>query len=196
MYGWIPEKIEQSRKIFRDNGVALEFEFKPPASLDEIRRCEEDLGFTLPHSYKEFLRFSNGANLFCCNYTRFEIAESTQSWFSDSGILIQSTSSLVPFNHYQDRVYVEDTSEKQYIAFSYLGYVATGDFCSFDISTYANSEYKVLDSRNDFSVEEWQSECVIAESFDDWLIKMFDEVVQNQGRPEYWMPSPLRGDFS
>jgi hypothetical protein len=115
----------------------------------------------------------------------------TLPWLADSGILIQSTSTIVPFNQEQDQVYVEDDSDKKYIAFCYLGYVGTGDFCSFDITNYANLEYKVLDCEHDYSFEEWQAEHIIANSFEDWLIKIFNEVIQNNGRPEYWIPSPL-----
>lgn len=139
------------------------------------------------------MKFSNGANIVCCDQLRFEITQTTPSWFADSGILIQSTSTIVPFNQEQDKVYVEDDSEKKYIAFCYLGYVGTGDFCSFDITSYVDSEYKVLDCQHDFSFEDWQAEHIIATSFEEWLIKIFDEVIQNNRRPEYWIPFPLQG---
>ncbi len=190
MYQWFPEKLEQAQQLLEAQNVALGFKFNPPASQADIKRCEEELGFILPNSYKEFLRFSNGANIFFFFFSSFEI---NSPWWTDSGVLIQSTSVLVSFNQYQDKVYVEDDGEKKYIAFCYLGYVNTGDFCSFDITTYANSECKVLDSQHDYLFEEWHSEHVIANSFEDWLIQMFDEVIQNNGRPEYWIPSPLQG---
>ncbi|WP_404790771.1 SMI1/KNR4 family protein [Altericista sp. CCNU0014] len=191
MYTWIPEKVKQAQQILKARSIKLEFKFNSPAKQDEIQRCEEDLGFILPISYKEFLKFSNGANIFCSDQPRFEITQTTPTWFADSGILIQSTSSLVEFNQNQDKVYVEDDGDKKYIAFCYLGYIGTGDFCSFDITTYANSEYKVLDSQHDYSFDDWHAEHVIADSFEDWLIKLFDEVIQNNRRPEYWIPSPL-----
>jgi hypothetical protein len=190
MYRWFPEKLEQAQQLLEAQNVALGFKFNPPASQGDIQRCEEELGFILPNSYKEFLRFSNGANIFCSDEPSFEI---NSPWWTDSGVLIQGTSALVPFNQYQDKVYVEDDGEKKYIAFCYLGYVNTGDFCSFDITTFANSEYKVLDSQHDYLFEDWHAEHVIANSFEDWLIQMFDEVIQNNGRPEYWMSSPLQG---
>lgn len=145
----------------------------------------------MPHSYREFLKFSNGANLFFNEQPRFEITQTTPGWFADSGILIQSTSDIVAFNQEQDQVYIDDNSEKKYIAFCYLGYVGTGDFCSFDLTTYADSEYKVLDSQHDYSFEEWQAEHIIANSFEDWLIKIWDEVIHFNRRLEYWIPSPL-----
>lgn len=192
MYTWLPQKVKQAQQILEKQNIELGFKFNPPANQAEIQRCEAELGFILPHSYKEFLKFSNGANVFCSEQPTFKI---TLPWLADSGILIHSTSTIVPFNQDQDQVYVEKDSEKKYIAFCYLGYIATGDFCSFDITTYANSEYKVLDCQHDCSFEEWQAEHIIAKSFEDWLIKIFDEVIQNNGRPEYWIPSPLYSDI-
>jgi len=40
--------------------------------------------------------------------------------------------------------------------------------------------------------EDWQAEHVIATSCEDCLITIFDEVIQNNGRPEYWIPSFLQ----
>ncbi|MBE9006120.1 SMI1/KNR4 family protein [Fortiea sp. LEGE XX443] len=193
MYTWLPKKVEQAQQVLKARNVKLGFKFNSPANQGEIQRCEEELGFILPDSYKEFLKFSNGANLFCNDEPRVEI---TLPWFADSGILIQSTSTIVAFNQNQDKVYVEDNGEKKYIAFCYLGYLATGDFCSFDVTTNVDSEYKVLDCQHDFSFKDWQAEHVIANSFEDWLIKIFDEVIYNNNRPEYWIPSPLQKEFS
>lgn len=190
MYTWLAGKVEQAQQILESHKIKLGFKFNSPATQEEVRRCEEELGFVLPNSYREFLKYSNGANIFCSYQPRFEITETTPSWFADSGILIQSIENLVAFNQHQDQVYVEGDSEKKYIAFCYLGYIGTGDFCSFDITTYADSEYRVLDSQHDYLFEEWQKH-VIADSFEDWLMKIFDQVVQNHGRPEYWIPSPL-----
>ncbi|MGG6264112.1 SMI1/KNR4 family protein [Leptolyngbya sp. AN03gr2] len=188
MYTWFSEKVDQAQQVLKAQNIRLELKFNSPADQDEIRRCEERLGFTLPHSYKEFLKFSNGANLFCSNEPRFEI---TLPWLADSGILIQSTDTIVAFNQNQDEVYVEDGSEKKYIAFCYLGYVATGDFCSFDVTSSVDSEYKILDCQHDLLFEDWQAEHIIANSFEDWLAQIFDEVIYNHNRPEYWIPSPL-----
>jgi hypothetical protein len=193
MYEWLPKRIEQVQQILKAQNVELGFKFNSPANQDEIRQCEAELEFVLPNSYKEFLRFSNGANIFCSNEPRFEI---TVPWLADSGILIQSTSTIIPFNQEQDRVYIEDSNEKKYIAFCYLGYIGTGDFCSFDITTYDNLEYKVLDCDHDYSFEEWQAEHIIANSFEDWLIKIFDQVIQHSSRPKYWIPSPLSDNIS
>jgi SMI1 / KNR4 family (SUKH-1) len=185
------EKLKDSQKILKDRSIELGFRFNPPARQDEIKQCEKDLGFTLPMSYKEFLRFSNGANIFCSDQPRFETAQPTSSCYADSGILIQSTSSIIEFNREHDKIYLEDDGEKKYIAFCCLGYIGTGDFCSFDVTDYVDSEYKVLDCYHDCSFEDWQAEHIIASSFEDWLIKLFDEVIQKNGRPEYWIPSPL-----
>lgn len=189
MYTWLPKKVGQAQQVLKARNVKLGFKFNSSANQAEIQRCETELGFILPDSYKEFLKFSNGANIFCNDELRFNI---TLPWLADSGILIQSTNTIIAFNQNQDKVYVENNDEKKYIAFCYLGYLATGDFCSFDVTTNVDSEYKVLDCQHDFSFEDWQAEHVIANSFQDWLIKIFDEVIYNNNRPEYWIPSPLQ----
>jgi hypothetical protein len=189
MYLSIPERVKKVQQISSNKGIELGFKFNSPANHHEIQQCEENLGFILPNSYKEFLKFSNGANVFCSNIARSEI---TLPWMADSGILIQSTSTIVAFNQAQDEIYIDDKSDKKYVAFAYLGYIGTGDFCSFDMTTvYSNSEYKVLDCNHDYSFEDWKADGTIANSFEDWLIKMFTEVIDNNRRPEYWIPSPL-----
>lgn len=184
MLTWFSEKVEQAQQIRDAQNIQLKFKFNPPATQGDIQCCEEELGLVLPNSYKEFLKLSNGAHLFCRDQSLYNI---TLPWLAGSGLLIHGTSSIVSFNENMDKIYIEENSEKKYIGFCYLGYILTGDFCSFDVTTYADSEYKVLDSQHDYSFEEWQEQ-VIANSFEDWLIKVFDQVIQNNGRPEYWIP--------
>lgn len=185
------EKLEDAQKILKDRSIELGFRFNSPAKQDEIQQCEKELGFALPMSYKKFLEFSNGANIFCSDQQRFKAAQPTSSWYADSGILIQSTSSIIEFNREHDKIYIEEDGVKKYIAFCYLGYICTGDFCSFDATNYVDSEYRVLDCDHDYSFDDWHADHVIADSFEDWLIKLFDEVIQNNRRPEYWIPSSL-----
>lgn len=187
MLTWLSGKVEQVQQILTAQDIQLGFKFNPPATQGDIHRCEEELGFILPNSYKEFLKLSNGAHLFCRSQSLYNI---TLPWLADSGLLIQSTGSIVPFNEDTDKIYIEEDEKKKYIGFCYLGQFLSGDFCSFDITTYVDSEYRVLDSQHDYSFEEWQEQ-VIADSFEDWLIKVFDQVIQHNGRPEYWIPSPL-----
>jgi hypothetical protein len=188
MYTWLPQKIEQVKAILNNKKIAMDFKLNPPASQAEIQQCEDELSLTLPNSYKEFLKLTNGAHIFCSEST----IESIDPWWTDTGILIQSTTTICNFNLHHDRVYLDDgSSEKKYIAFCHLGFIGTGDFCGFDVTSHENLEYKVLDCQLDYSFEDWQEEHVIADSFEDWLIKVFDEVILNHNRPEYWLPSPL-----
>jgi hypothetical protein len=187
MYTWLPSKIKQAQKTLQNsNNLETEFKFNPPATQDDIHACEAKLSLTLPRSYKEFLKLSNGAHIFCGEST----TEITLPWLADTGILIQSTNAIISFNQHLDQIYLED-DEKKYIAFCYLGYIGTGDFCGFDITNYLDSECKVLDCQHDFSFEDWQEEHVIANSFEDWLIKLFDSVIEHNNCPEYWIPTPL-----
>lgn len=51
--------------------LRLKFNFEPPATESEIKDCESALGMSLPLGYKDFLRFSNGAQL-CGHTAEFE----------------------------------------------------------------------------------------------------------------------------
>jgi SMI1-KNR4 cell-wall len=193
MYEWLPEKVEQARNQLKKHNIKLGFKFNSPANGDEISNCEDRLGLILPRSYKEFLKFSNGAHLFCSDQAKYG---KDFSWWTDTGILIQNTNAIIEFNQNHDRIYIDDNEEKRFISFAYLGYILTGDFCAFDVTSYIDSECKVLDCQHDFLFEDWKEEHVIANSFEEWLIKIFDEVIQNNGRPEYWIPSSLHDDLA
>jgi hypothetical protein len=188
MYTWLPQKIKHAHAILMDKDNPMAFNLNPPASQEEIQRCENRLSLYLPKSYQEFLAVTNGAHFFCGEST----IESTEPWWTETGLLIQSTETICAFNLFHDQVYVnEENPEKNYIAFCHLGYVGTGDFCSFDITSAIESEYKVLDCQHDCSFEDWNESHAIANSFEDWLNRIFDEVILKQNRPEYWIPSPL-----
>ena len=51
--------------------IRLKFEFNPPATDEEINVLEKTLNFSLPLGYREFLLFSNGAQL-CGQTAEFE----------------------------------------------------------------------------------------------------------------------------
>ncbi|NJM68591.1 MAG: SMI1/KNR4 family protein [Acaryochloris sp. RU_4_1] len=117
MYTWLPNKIEEAKHIIlAGRNTRPDFKFKSSASHAEIERCEKELGYALPNSYKEFLKFSNGANIFCNIGPVFEF-DTAASWYGDSGIIIQGTSSIIQFNQEQDRIYLEDNDEKSTLLF-------------------------------------------------------------------------------
>ena len=177
--------------ILREVNIGLGFKFNSPADEHEISKCENQLGLILPTSYREFLKLSNGAHLFCSSQPKYG---KNASWWTDDGILIQDTGSIIEFNQYHDEIYVDDDGKKKFISFAYLGHILTGDFCGFDITGCMNSEYKILDCQHDCSFEDWQQEHVISSSFEEWLMNIFDAVVLNQIRPEYWIPWPLHDE--
>ena len=55
------ERIEKIKNITDD---WMQSELNPPATDSQIREFEEKMKVIIPESYKEFLRYSNGAELF------------------------------------------------------------------------------------------------------------------------------------
>jgi hypothetical protein len=50
-------------------------------------------------------------------------------------------------------------------------------------------ENPVLDCDHDLLPSEWKAS-QIAVSFEDWLRKMFDRIIEHKSDPEYWFPNP------
>jgi SMI1 / KNR4 family (SUKH-1) len=111
MLTWFSERVEQAQQVLNAQNIQLGFKFNSPATQGDIHCCEEELGLVLPKSYKEFLKMSNGAHLFCRGQQLYNI---TLPWLADSGLLIQGTSSIVPFNKDTDKIYVEENEKKIY----------------------------------------------------------------------------------
>ena len=58
-------------EVGEESRLSLKFRFSSPATDSEIESCEKALGMKLPVGYKEFLKFSNGAQL-CGHTAEFE----------------------------------------------------------------------------------------------------------------------------
>lgn len=181
MYEWLPRRLEQAMKVFQEFSLDWTFVFNEPASESLIQACELDMGLVLPGSYREFLLQFNGAHLFC---TESEIRSHSHSWWVDSGLMIQGTDTLVLFN--QDRRANWTSQEwESFIPFCYLGYIGTGDFCALDPQQLDDSEYAVLDCDHELVPSEWRK-AKIASSFEEWLKKLFNQVIEQKNFPEYW----------
>lgn len=63
---YIAKKIDEE-EISEDDRFRVMFEFNRPATLEEIDTLEKELNVSLPAGYKDFLLFSNGAQL--CGFT-------------------------------------------------------------------------------------------------------------------------------
>lgn len=58
---YIANKIDA--EVSEEDRYSLIFNFNPPAAIEEIKALENELNVSLPTGYKEFLLFSNGAQL-------------------------------------------------------------------------------------------------------------------------------------
>ena len=180
MYEWLPRRLEQAMRVFQEFSLDWTFVLNEPASESSLKSCELELGLVLPSSYREFLLQFNGAHLFC---TEGEIRSNTHPWWVGSGLMIQGTDTLVLFN--QAMQVGSPSQEWKLIPFCYLGYIGTGDFCALDPQQLDDSEYAVLDYDHELVASEWQK-AKIASSFEEWLKKLFNQVIDQNNFPEYW----------
>lgn len=65
---YIANKIDT--EVSEDDKYSLLFDFNASATEEEIKNLEKELNVSLPIGYKEFLLFSNGAQL-CGHYAEF-----------------------------------------------------------------------------------------------------------------------------
>lgn len=182
MFEWLPRRLEQSMKVFQEFSLDWTFVLNEPASESLIQACELELGLVLPPSYREFLLQFNGVHLFC---TEAEIRSNTHPWWVDSGLMIQGTDTLELFNQ---AMRFGSTSQEwnSLIPFCYLGRIGTGDFCALDPQQIDESEYAVVDCDSELVPSEWQK-AKIASSFEEWLKKLFNQVIDQNNFPEYWL---------
>lgn len=181
MYEWLPRRLEQAMKVFQEFSLDWTFVLNEPASESLIQACELELGLVLQGSYREFLLQFNGVHLFC---TEGEIRSNSHPWWVDSGLMIQGTDTLALFNQ---AMQVGSASQEgnSLIPFCYLGYIGIGDFCALDPQQLNDSEYAVLDCDHELVPSEWQK-AKIASSFEEWLKKLFNQVIDQKNFPEYW----------
>ncbi|PIG94551.1 SMI1/KNR4 family protein [Gloeocapsopsis sp. IPPAS B-1203] len=188
MYDWLCKSLHQADRIFPEFSLGWKCHFNSSAWEDEINKCEQELNLSLPHSYREFLLRHNGAHLF---YSELEDYSDTAAWWAGSGIKIFGTGELLSYRHYR-RITSSpftDAEDPSILGFAYLGRLGTGDFCAFD-TAFVGNECPVLDCDQDYPSSKWK-ESPIAFSFEEWLSKMFDRIINHKSLPEYWFSDSL-----
>ncbi|WP_228055014.1 SMI1/KNR4 family protein [Gloeocapsopsis crepidinum] len=191
MYDWLCKSLDLANDIFREFSLDCKCHFNSSVQQEEINKCERELNLSLPRSYREFLLRSNGAHLF---YSEELEACSDDVWWAGSGIKIFGTGELLSYRHYRRITSspFNDPEDPSILAFAYLGRVSTGDFCAFD-TAFVGDEYPVLDCDQDYPSSKWK-ESPIAFSFEEWLLKMFDRIVNHKSLPEYWFSDTLHNN--
>lgn len=191
MYEWFDSLVKESTDIFRGFSLDWDFQFNDPASEGEIEEYELKTGIKLPLSYKLFLLRHNGAHLFCSEAANAIFSGSSSTWAS-SGVLIFSLSSTIEYRNEIHGIY-ETPEDALPLPIAYLGRMGTGDFCSLGVKEINGLEKPVLDCDHDYSPKEW-SNSVISASFEEWIKKMFDQIIKYRNVPEYWYSDTLEKD--
>lgn len=187
MYEWTDDAIKAAIAVFQQFGLDWKFRFHPGINDQQITQCERDLNLYLPHSYREFLQQSNGAHLF---YSASELEYPSDPCWAASGIKIFSTTELLLYRRYRQETAspYDEPDDQSILGFAYLGYVNTSDICAFDTANFSEGECPVLDGDHDYPPSEWTP---IAASFEEWLLKMFDRIINHKSIPEYWFSDNL-----
>ncbi len=189
MYDWMGSSIEQANTIFQEFSLEWKFLFNSGAGKEQIIKCESELNLSLPLSYREFLLRHNGVHLF---YNELEERSDSYSWWAGSGVKIFGTTDLLSYRHYRQETSspYSKREDQSILRFTYLGRIGTGDFCALDTAKFSESECPVLDCDQDYPPSRWK-ETPIAFSFEEWLIKMFDRIINHKSLPEYWFSDTL-----
>lgn len=189
MYEWLSKAIEQSEFICREFSVNLGFKLHQPTTKEKIQQCEQLLGLSLPRSYREFLLKYNGAHFFCSDAAAY--AE-TEIWWSNSGVVVFGIEALLSHRQHLQWLYeLSDSLETPFpVPIAYLGRICTGDFCALKMDELTNFENPVMYCQQDCDPSDWK-EGIVASSFEDWLQKMFNNVIKRRRFPEYWLKDNL-----
>jgi hypothetical protein len=141
----------------------VEFEWNPPINDEEISKFELETGFTLPDSYKRFLKVSNGATLF--KDTKYG------QW---GCVLLGLNDMRLVTNEVKDRGYELDNL---WVVFA--TWLGDGDVLVFDLSKYKSGERDyILDGDQGYQTDEWE---YIKDDFAKWV----DRLIVAQGA-KYW----------
>jgi hypothetical protein len=192
MFDWLPERIAavQNTDTAREQG--WQFVLNPPASEEDIERCEAALHLSLPPSYRAFLLRWNGASLFRREHVWPDGRISVSAEIGIGGTLAspQPAFGRLPTLNARLRADIPVPAEdwgSLIVAFNIPGPGAC--YCGLNPErSTAEGEYAVVDCDSDYGPYCWR-QAVIAPSFEAWLRRAFDEDLAT-GNPWYWVGSP------
>ncbi|MDF2858683.1 MAG: hypothetical protein K0Q87_4534 [Neobacillus sp.] len=139
------------------------FEFREPASIEEIQAFERENDILLPKEYKEFLLINNGSVMF------------KDIKYGQWGCKILGLQEILPATN-ELRKYGTDIGKSFIVFATWLG---DGDVLLFDLDKYqTKGKNYIIDGDQGYGVEEWES---LKGDFAKWL----DRLIVSQGS-KYW----------
>jgi hypothetical protein len=184
MFEWLPDTITQLENSDVARKEGWRFVLNRPASGTELDRLEAAIGIPLPPSFRGFLAQWNGASLF-----RPGLRGANGQELLGSVIEILDTERIVELTKQLTRDWEQDDPG----GFGNLFVVAQtpgtgGDYCGLNPEhTSPQGEYALVDCMGEFWPSCWRR-CVVEESFEEWLRKVFDAAVR--GDHYYWINLP------
>lgn len=157
--------IENTLNVQNEDGYLAEagFEWRKPATDEEIQQFEVENGTKLPEQFKEFLKISNGATLF------------KDIKYGQWGCNILGLNELIMVTREaKNRGY--DLSDKWLVFATWLG---DGDMVVFDLEKYnAGERNYIIDGEQGYQTDDWE---FIKGDFCKWI----DRLIVSQGA-KYW----------
>jgi hypothetical protein len=173
MYGWLAHRVSQAKEALQDFSMDWGFILNSPASEAEISTCESELGVRLPSSYCEFLLEFNGVELF--------YPEQRNPYAPETLISIKGTQTILDLNKV---ITAYEDTKGMLLLFCYIG--LGGDYCGFDLRNVDKGEVPILECASGGSLILHWMNSKIADSFSEWLEKIFDRVIEDRKDPLYW----------
>jgi hypothetical protein len=170
---------EAAKSVAASLGVRWVEILAEPAPAEAFRQCEQEIGMALSPEHRRFLKITNG-------YTMSLIMTETFFDIPSFGVQILSCKEISEETR-SDRENFEIKQNLIVIA-SYSG---TGDVClAQDVGE--RREYRIVDGFNE-TPGRWgkHEEDILAESFNEWLTKMFESVTIRHNLLTYWLKGAI-----
>jgi hypothetical protein len=179
-FEWLPEAFAKSELLAKSLGVGWSVSLGAPASEEVLTRCEASLGERLAPSHRALLSLHNGASLTI-------ILSRERSVVFDVTVNILSTADIAATTSQLKCAFFSDLpAEQQPRFYAIAEYQGCGDHCMADPARSVGDETPIVDAFNE-TPDEWSSSPIIANSFEDWMRKMFDSFLTQHCTLEYWM---------
>jgi hypothetical protein len=167
--------LRAARTVFRSFGSELQVETRAPIESRHIALVEERLEFAFPPSYRSFLAIHDGLKL------AVELPL-PHGYSSQSIIEILGAEALASQTALLSDAIGDESDWQRLYAFASYG---DGNYCGFDAHAETAGECPVVDIFHEDPTT-WRKP--IADTFDDWISRIFQAVIDQHEFFTFWLP--------
>jgi hypothetical protein len=188
-FTWLPNARVDLQRVATALRLRLTWSPNPPASELEIADCERKLACELPLSFKTFLQIANGAEL------AYQVRLEDGNDRGGCTIILLSTVEIVSrTEEYKGYFTAREVGGRPYCRWGRLVIFADcedGNYCVFDAEASAGQEYPVCYMEGETVPDAWRQENRIADTFEEWLTRVFASMIELHKYPTYWQAFAL-----